>query len=200
MIIAVDCDDVLSETTKAILAHHSHQFNGKHIGFDDITDYSRYTIPWFEASKDYFDRYIQSFLDAYETNTIDPVLGAQAIIQTRKEQGHTLKVVTGRKEHLKDMTQMRIDRHFPGLFDDIIFANHGTDMHGVSKGDLCTHIGASLLLDDGRHNCAETTKVGIPSILFEKPRNKTKPQLSFCTKIPWRDVLTKETVWSIVQW
>ena len=49
-IIAVDCDDILSETMDYALAYHHYQFNKKPLHRQDMSDYYLYNIPKYQAS------------------------------------------------------------------------------------------------------------------------------------------------------
>lgn len=81
-------------------------------------------------------------------------------------------VVTGRSEKItKEYTTERIEKHYPSLFSDVVFANHYGDFH-MKKSVLCERIGATTIIEDCLENALDTAQVGIKSIVLAKPRNE----------------------------
>jgi hypothetical protein len=58
-------------------------------------------------------------------------------------------VVTSRQSYMEAMTKAWLDRHYPGVFDDVLFGNHyGTTGAKMGKPEMCSSIGAVCLIDD----------------------------------------------------
>jgi hypothetical protein len=79
-------------------------------------------------------------------------------------------VVTARNDHAKPITHYQIHKHFPDIFDDIIFAHHYTEHH-IPKSQLCKDIGARILIEDNIDYALEVAEHGIESFLLARPWN-----------------------------
>lgn len=64
-----------------------------------------------------------------------------------------------------------MDKHYPNIFDDVIFAHHFTDNH-VRKSDLCKALNVEGLIDDLIDSARDLSSVGIPTFLLKKPWNQ----------------------------
>lgn len=61
---------------------------------------------------------------------------------------------------IEPITRRWIATHFPGIFSDIISGNHyGATGKKLSKPDMCTQIGAIMLIDDSIHYASEVAAV-----------------------------------------
>jgi hypothetical protein len=50
---------------------------------------------------------------------------------------------------MEAMTKEWLGRHYPGVFDDVLFGNHyGTTGAKMGKPEMCSSIGAVCLIDD----------------------------------------------------
>ena len=82
-------------------------------------------------------------------------------------------IVTARQQFVADLTKKFVDRHFPGIFESIYFANHFlTEQEKLSfvskpKSVICRDVHAQLLIDDSLENALEVAKAGIPVLLFD---------------------------------
>lgn len=170
--LAIDCDDVIAETCDAALAYHNYQFNGKPIQREAITNHAYRELPEFKADLEYAIRYFDSFFQSDAAHDIPPVAWAKERLRARKGEWYTLYVVTARNEAVtKSYTHQRVNNHFEGLFEDVLFASHHCEWHR-EKSELCEFVWASLLIDDSLSNVLETAEKWIDSILFEKPWNR----------------------------
>jgi 5'(3')-deoxyribonucleotidase len=66
-----------------------------------------------------------------------------------KKQGHNLTVVTGRQIYATVAAESTINKHFHGIFDDIIYTNSYSLLGPEStKVEVCERIKADYLIDD----------------------------------------------------
>ncbi len=171
-VIAVDCDEVLCQTLDAVLAFHNFDYYGKPLTKEVMTDYYLYKIPQYNTTTPQeMLNYFAPVLEWEQHKTIKQVPGAKQKLTQRKKDGHTLKVVTWRPSKWRHSTQQRVHDNFPGLFDDVIFAEHLTHQ-AVPKSQLCKQIGATIMIEDNLDYCIDTAWAWITSFLLDYPWNR----------------------------
>ena len=74
-------------------------------------------------------------------------------------------IVTGRQDAAREQTELCVDRHFPGIFDDIILTNSYTPME-VKKVDICRSLALDTIVDDSIDTCLECMQTGMDAIHF----------------------------------
>lgn len=99
------------------------------------------------------------------------VPGAREKLTERKKSGIKLIVVTGRSEGLRARTQERLERYFPGIFEEIIFGQELTPQER-KKSEICKSAGIELMIEDRLPIVQELANAGIPSFLLDNPRNQ----------------------------
>lgn len=171
-IIAVDCDEVLSETLDAAFAFHNYQFKDKKISKQMMTNFYFHKMPEFEGTEEYETlEFFLPVLASEEMRDIKPVPGALEKLTQRKNEWRILKVVTWRSSKRKEATTQRIETHFPDIFSEIHFAEHLTDQ-AKHKSEICQEIWATVIIEDNLDYCMDTANADIHSILLDKPRNQ----------------------------
>jgi hypothetical protein len=74
-------------------------------------------------------------------------------------------IVTGRQDVAREQTELWVDRHFPGIFDDVILTNSYTPME-VKKVDICRSLALDTIIDDSIDTCLECMEKGMNVIHF----------------------------------
>lgn len=107
------------------------------------------------------------FKTPYFKKGIHPLPGAQRALY-KLARLCKLSVVTSRQNAIKDHTIEWIEKHYPGLFDEIHFGNHFA-LNGESrpKSEICRSLGAKVLIDDNPRYAVECADVGINVLLFD---------------------------------
>jgi hypothetical protein len=100
---------------------------------------------------------------------------------TRLHAHFTYHIVTARQLEIEPQTREWVQRHYPGLFDSILFGNHfGLTGGARSKREMVEEIGARVLIDDSATHARAVSGVVDWVILFDKDRqygwNKGKPE------------------------
>lgn len=111
-IIAVDLDDVLCETNKAVSKWHNEVYGTK-MDISNFYYYYYWKNPYWGTVKEMFDK----VGDFYKTDRIyhtTLVPGAREGIQALKDMGFRLIIVTARPEDA-DRSWKWVSKHFPGL-------------------------------------------------------------------------------------
>ncbi|KAG9314615.1 hypothetical protein JVU11DRAFT_5419 [Chiua virens] len=165
-VIAVDLDDVLSNTNEHIAAWHNETY-GSNIGLDNFYYYYYWKNPgWGPPGQTH--KKVREF---YETNwvpSILPVDGAQEGVAALRRLGYRLVIITARNEYVRDASWEWVQRHFPSFFDEIICIGQFAAQQSLpgnnvihkklTKAEVCIKIGVKLLIDDSLENamgCAE---------------------------------------------
>ena len=163
--IAVDFDEVLFPMLSQLNKHYAHKYNKKapHCP-PNAYDYSKHYSINEHDSKVLVESFYHSHY-AYTTKPID-----YAVQSMKKMKKHnTLFIVTGRQTYKqsKSVTYYLVDKHFPGLFNDVIFTNsYSLSGNEISKSSVCKTLNIDLLIDDSISNCHECESDNIESILY----------------------------------
>lgn len=164
-IIAVDIDDVLADSMTAVMLTVNKQLgvNLQPHHYAVPGDYWHYYESVWAANE-----LSVSFDDLDEAalkNAHLPHRGAsRALSKLAKE--NSLIVITSRNEDWRELTEQWLDRYFPGLIDDIVFAGNREHTVKRTKGEVCAELGAKWLIDDNPEHCEDAAKHGVRPILF----------------------------------
>jgi 5'(3')-deoxyribonucleotidase len=121
----------------------------------------------FECSEEQSKRILHEFYESKDFLYLKPLPGAQRAMRAIKDMGwyDKMYIITGRQDVVRDVTQMWVNAHFPGIFDDVLLTNSFTE-YEVKKSDLCKSLGVSLIIDDSFENCKQCVDVGVDAIHF----------------------------------
>ncbi|CAO3564619.1 unnamed protein product [Mortierella alpina] len=169
-VIAVDLDEVLARTTLAIADFHNDTY-GTSLTMDDFVSYD-YTQVWGGTREESIAKWRLFFNSPYFLK-VEPVEGSLETLKLLKARRFSLVIVTARQQFVADLTKKFVDRHFPGIFESIYFANHFlTEEEKLTfiskpKSVICRDVHAQLLIDDSLENATEVANAGIPVLLFD---------------------------------
>jgi len=169
MRIAVDVDDVLTNTGKNFIEYHNRKF-GTDLGpgqFYDSDYLKPFGFPREEA--------IKRILEYIEQNTpqMVPMEGSREALQQMKE-NHELIVITGRAENVMQITKEWIKLNYPGIFTDFICTNVHQVNGGDDKGKICKKHEVDVLIEDYLKYAHECVREGIRVLLMKQPWNANK--------------------------
>ena len=185
-IIAVDIDEVLSETLKAILENYNYIWNWKKVNWEDLTSYNLWELPKFWLSMNYSLRmFIKVQLCSWISKKIKPVDWAKEKILELKNKWYRMIPVTARWSLVKLSTKLWLKRYFPNCFDDVAFAEFFTS-HSRKKSDICKDLCANIIIDDNLDTCIDCANNWIKCFLLDKPWNQ-------CDSLP--DLITRVFSW-----
>ncbi|KAG6335623.1 hypothetical protein ID866_3459 [Astraeus odoratus] len=178
-IIAIDLDDVLSETNGAISEWHNDNYGAPgEMGYHNFYYYFYWKNP-FWGTPEITHRKVRKF---YETNWVEyvgPVPGAKEGVAALRRLGYRLVIVTARNKSVESASWSWVKQHFGDAFDCIICTGQFASAQkavadGVykasaadvnpevaiksSKARVCIDIGARLLVDDSVENAMECAK------------------------------------------
>ncbi|KIJ68699.1 hypothetical protein HYDPIDRAFT_82261 [Hydnomerulius pinastri MD-312] len=161
-IIAVDLDDVLSQTNDEVIKWHNDTYEGSKMSLENFYYYYYWKNPYWGPPAETHDK-VRRF---YETNWItnaQPIDGALKGIRALQAMGYRLIIVTARGETTRPVSEAWVNKHFPECFEKILctgqFANAQqkpgephTQSLKLSKAQVCIKEGAKLLIDDSMEN------------------------------------------------
>lgn len=161
-VVAVDLDEVLFPLSQELIRRHNARTGAAYTVADFVT---------YAFSDVWGHTYAESVDVVYSCiRTLDVAVAPleHAIDSLSRLSRHfKLVVVTSRDRQLQPCTQGWLDAHFPGVFSDVVFAgNQHTQLGHESKGEVCTRLKASWIVDDSADFAAECAAAGIRAILF----------------------------------
>lgn len=188
MIIAIDLDEVLADTTPALIRYHNDTY-GTSFVFEDFNSYE-----WWNIWGGTREQSVRKFLDFVKTpyfHEVQPVKGSQEAIKKLKER-HTLHIVTSRQIELQAETFAWVNRHFPDVFAGLHIANHAQwAISGKTrtKVEICRELEASLLIEDSIMYAKECEEENIPVLLLDYPWNKDVLPSNTKRVKSWKEIL-----------
>jgi 5'(3')-deoxyribonucleotidase len=167
LVIAVDCDDVLLPSSAAVVAHYNQEY-GTDVHLDNF--YERDAAQWGVKTLDeVYERirlYFQSDVFPQEVKPFDDAIDAIRQLASR----HELHLVTGRGPAVAAVTHAMVDAYFPGQFVSIEHTGAYTKADGSiarrTKGEVCSAIGADILIDDNLDHARNVLEQGIELVLL----------------------------------
>ncbi len=155
MVILVDMDDVLEQLVEAIV-----KYNNTHYGTDvhsyDVVEWNlAKAFPTLTREMVYSPEYDEDFW-----STVEPMPGADTVLQRLIDEGHEVYVVTASTyETLKQKMDDLLFRWFPFLdWEHVIITSNKHMING------------DVLIDDGPHNL---TGGSYRKLLFDRPHNRS---------------------------
>ncbi|CAI9098424.1 OLC1v1035068C1 [Oldenlandia corymbosa var. corymbosa] len=133
--VAVDVDEVLGNFVSALNQFIAARYELKH----SVSEYHVYEFfKIWNCSRDEADLRVHEFFKTpYFKKGIYPIPGAKQALQ-KLSRFYDLSIVTSRQNVIKDHTIEWIEKHFPGLFQEIHFGNHfALDGKSRPKSDIC---------------------------------------------------------------
>ncbi|KAJ7770918.1 hypothetical protein DFH07DRAFT_866602 [Mycena maculata] len=169
-VIAVDLDDVLSETNRTIAQWHNEKF-GTQMDLSHFYYYYYWKNPFWGTVKETFDK-VREF---YRTDAIFhalPVPGAREGIQSLRDMGYKLVIVTARTLDVAEQSWEWCEKYFPGSFAHLVFTGQFKDAHklrhnevmtNLTKSQVCADLKAQVLIDDSAENAIQCSTASSPT-------------------------------------
>jgi hypothetical protein len=155
--VAIDLDEVLVPFLRPLSKYHGRELpEGKYpYVFSTVFD-----CPYEEAQEMIY-LYYQSPEFLYER----PIVGSQRAMAKCRHQVDKMYIVTGRQEAAREQTELWVEQHFPGIFDDVILTNSYTP-HEISKVDVCRALSIGCIVDDSIDTCTRCWDNNILAVNF----------------------------------
>ncbi len=168
--IAIDIDDVLSDSTEAYrrrvnevtgadLTPDHYRTEGEYWGY--------YERIWAQHGLEVDDEVLHHEM-VDDQSRMPLVAGAEFAIGQLSSK-YSLVIVTARDPSWESATRRWLDLHFGSIYSpDLYFSEAHKDEGKKTKGQICKELGASWLIDDNVNHCKTATDEGVEAILFGK--------------------------------
>lgn len=189
-VIAVDIDDVIAAHAPAFV-EYSNNIYGTSLTIDDYHDH--WGRVWKVDHEEYEIRADEYHRSGYIT-TYGVVDGAYEVLNKLKS-NYSLVILSARRQSVNQFTYDWVEKYFPSIFDDIIFAGFfdktSNKSWKMTKASHAKKIRAEYLIDDQLKHCEAAAKQGIKSLLFGNyPWNQSNSLPSNVKRIKnWQEVL-----------
>lgn len=166
-VIAVDIDDVLSDSARGLIDFSNRQF-GSNL---DIDDYDEHLMEMWKVDFQESERRLGMFFEMNSFLAYGHNPGALPVLNKLKEK-YNLIIVTSRRIRAKTDTLAWLNEKYPGIFQEnnIHFTGFHDDVAEhtakLTKGDQLKTLGADYLIDDQLKHCAAAAAQGIKTLLF----------------------------------
>ena len=180
LIIAVDCDDVLVRTSPFFVDAYNQKY-GTNVTLDrahDNDDVWGVDRPTLEAR----------LADLMETDGYKELSPAEDEIKVLKRLSklHELHVITARRPHERELTQLMLDAYLPGVFVSLELVGFTG-----SKGEVTERLHADVLVDDNLRHLEDAIRHGLPregAILFGDYAWNTSATTDLARSNTWDEV------------
>ena len=183
-IIAIDIDEVLSDTMSAFVAFNNERY-GTNLKREDFFSYHFEDVLGIPTAE-VVTRLLQFYLE--DPIEIHPMPGAREVLEQLGKR-YSLVAITARITALEGYTREWMDREYPNIFSEIHFAHNvhvGCDRK--MKHDYCLELGAKALVDDTIEYLQPCPEHGIQAFLFHQPWNKHAEAAGVRRVYSWEDV------------
>lgn len=164
-IIAIDIDDVLSENATFFTEFSNKEFNTNLKPEDYIEDWSEL---W-NVDNEELDRRVNKVFQSENIARYGVIQKSREVLSKLKDK-YKLIILTSRRRSIEEDTKKWIEKNYPNIFDDIIFAgffdNYHKDRYKMTKATLAKDIKADFLIDDQLKHIEAVASIGIKGLLF----------------------------------
>jgi len=169
MKIGVDLDDVLSQSTPALIKFHNNTY-GTSLKIKDLKTYIWET--WSETLKEALQK-IEDFHKTPYFKNIKPIKGAKEVLEKLKK-NNEIYIITARGDDIKKATEKWVENHFPNTFSKIYFTDEFLQENAeVTKGTVCNSIGIDVFIEDNLEYALECAGPNRKVYLLDYPWNQT---------------------------
>ena len=169
MKIAIDCDDVLSDSIPMLRKQHNLRFPKNRVP-DNLAPI------WQEWNKTLDAKTINQLYTVFQEDSFilsllpkhDAVKGVKELTKL----GCEIVIVTSRVSKVAKPTRQWAEKYFSGMISDIFHLNYNSLNPIVGKEDICKENEIRLLIDDHPYIIESMRNNGINTLLFDCPWNQ----------------------------
>lgn len=170
-IIAVDLDEVLSETIDGVLAVNNYEINGTKIKKENIRNYNLHWNEELKLNKDDDLKIFDKLWNSDKKREVKPVEWALEKLNELKSEWYKFIIITARREKLRDYSTEWIEKNYPWIFDEVIFTNYSTE-NEIVKSEICKQKWVEIMIEDNLDYAIDMANIGVKIFLIDKPWNK----------------------------
>lgn len=164
-VIAVDIDDVLTDTVRNFIDFSNNRWN-TNLSLDDYDE--NWSHMW-QVDHEEWDRRSREYHNSKVIIDLshDP---ASLNVLKKLKNDFDLIVVTSRNNSLKNDTITWVNNNYPDIFRDIYFTGFFNTIDRNSavhtKGNFCKQLNVDYIIDDQVKHCLSSIECGIKALLF----------------------------------
>ncbi len=180
--IAIDCDDVLIDTTEFLVTEYNRIYNTK-VKLEQAFEKNN---PDWQIDRSELQARFLNIQSSANFAKLAPRSDAVEVIN-RLGIDHELHLVTARDSAVELVTLQMLDKYFANCFHQLHHLGRK-----VSKGGVCRQIGADVLVDDNLKHLEDAKENGVKynfwfgDYLWQKQDKLAKPKADQCSS--WYDV------------
>ena len=150
--VAIDIDETLVHFLPNLAKFHKRTLpSGKYkYVYRDI-----FQVPEIKSKKMVID-----FYKSEEFMELTPIIGCHKKLKEMRQRVDKMYVITGRQDYVRKLTEVWLDKHFPGIFDDLLLTNSYTKDE-IPKVELMRSLNIDTLIDDDYRVCTDARLNGI---------------------------------------
>jgi 5'(3')-deoxyribonucleotidase len=164
-IIALDIDDVLSNSVETFLAYSNKTWNHQHTP----EDFTEHVASMWQVSAEEANQRWMEYLSTGSLAQLAVIPGAKEVLIELKKR-YTIYAVSSRRDFLYNLTKSWLEQNYPGITDGLyltgFYGKSINDAHLLTKATLLQEIHADYLIDDQPKHCFAAAEVGISAVLY----------------------------------
>ena len=145
--IAIDIDEVLVSFVKPMAKWRGYKM-------PTARTYNYIYREMFNISEEESKKMVLEFYNSETFAKLEPIRGSVEGTRTFRDMGKKLYAVTGRQDVARDVTETWLNKHFPDIFEDVVFTNSFTPDE-IPKYAICNDLDVDMIIDDNIHICRE---------------------------------------------
>lgn len=170
MRIAIDVDEVLSNTMPKVCKFHNEKY-GTNFKVDDFFSYDWEEV-WGGTTNDTTKKWFDFF--KINKNKFETIDGAKESVNELSKK-NKLIVISARQIEFKEHTINWLEKEFPSFFEKIILTNDfAVSGKRISKREICDKENIDILIEDQLKHALDCASEKRKVILFNYPWNQNK--------------------------
>lgn len=179
MKIGVDLDDVLSQSTPALIKFHNEKY-GTNFDIKNLKVFKLMTI--LGNDKKHAEQKLHEFHTSSYGKTL-PIPGVKKILEKLKK-NNELYVITARGDDIKKVTLKWVNKNFPNIFSGIYLTNEFVNSKTkTNKKTVCNDLKIDIFVEDNLDYATECVSPKRKVYLLDYPWNQAKKLTKGITRV-----------------
>ena len=182
MRIGIDLDDVLGDLVPSFASFHNRVYGSKF----ERTDFVSFSFSKvLKISEEETNIRLEAFYKSEEFRGIIPVFNSQKGVDTLRNLGHELVLISYRPSNVFEQTSSWLVEYFHEKFSAVFLIGSGSQR----KRDICFALNIPLMVEDSLEHALDCTSLGTRVILYDTPWNQTNLGSMIRRAYSWGDIV-----------